>query len=521
MSDASRQKLLLLPDLGDFLFLFVIWSTLFALRDRLYSDGSTGWHLVTGDFILRSGIVPRVDLISDTFADKAWVAYEWLFDLGAAIIVNFGGLSLLAVVISVSLGYLFISIYERARREGAGALVAASIVVLAILVALGHTLARPHLVTFWAIWIFSTVLEDFVRDRVSVRRMCITLALVMLVWVNCHPAFALGLLLVLIHAASQMVLSFCGRQADVLDRHRRKTKVLLIACIGLGLLTLVNPYGLDLHRYIFQYWSEGIHSHTSEFMSPIFKGNLHATCLELLFFGLAAGLALGWTRISVSGLLTCIVLAHFALAAVRSMPLFAIVAAPYIAGLLADPTSSDTTIGAQGDGVKSGALAGIYSRFNELEMRCKMHLMPLACTILLLSAACLFHPHFENCVTSKFDPARLPTDSLTYISSHNLDLKRGLNYDNWGGYLRYSLGKRVFIDDRADFYGPAFYSDYATVMMTGDGWQSILDKYQIDWILFPASSKLVETLARDPRWSLMVSDPASRLYVRSSLGSSK
>ncbi len=512
MSDASRPKQLALPDLGDFLFLFVIWSTLFALRDRLYSDGSTGWHLVSGDYVLKSGSVAHVDLISNTFADKAWVSYEWLFDLVIALITNKGGLSLLAVVISVALGYLFLSIYERARREGSGAIVAVAIVMLAILISLSHTLARPHLVTFWAVWIFSTDLEDFVRDRISMRRLSITLTLIMLVWVNCHPAFALGILIAGIHAASQVVLWSFGRLPEERRRHRAKAQLLLALCVGLGLITIVNPYGLELHRYIFQYWSEGVHTHTSEFMSPVFKGNMHSTCLELMFFVLAAGLALARTQISAGGFLTCLVLAHFALAAVRSMPIFAIVAAPYLAGLF--PASGTT---AKVAGTVFGAAAAVYSRFNDLEGRCKRHLIPLACSILLLMFSCFFQPIYEKNMTSKFDPVRLPTGTLTYIKNNNLDLKHGLNYDNWGGYLRYSLGKRVFIDDRADFYGPAFYSDYARVMTAAEGWQSVLDKYQIDWILFPAQSRLTETLANDPRWSLTASDAASQLYLRSTV----
>ncbi len=54
--------------------------------------------------------------------------------------------------------------------------------------------------------------------------------------------------------------------------------------------------------------------------------------------------------------------------------------------------------------------------------------------------------------------------------------------DNWGGIIRYKIDYPVFIDDRADFYGEAFYIEYAKILQASPGWQSLLKKHQIEWI---------------------------------------
>src|SRR5262245_4253689 len=105
-----------MPDVGDMIFFFVMSLLLFWKPNMLFGDGSTGWHLVTGDYVLRNGHPPTTDLISYTLPDKAWVAYQWLFDAFIAGLAKIGGLNLVAVVLSAIVGFLFVRLYDRMRR---------------------------------------------------------------------------------------------------------------------------------------------------------------------------------------------------------------------------------------------------------------------------------------------------------------------------------------------------------------------------------------------------------------------
>src|SRR5262249_7633043 len=100
-----------LPDFGDFFFLLVLNFLLFSNPSFLFSDGSTGWHLVTGRFILDNHVIPHQDLISYTFPGAPWVAYEWLFDLFAAFMERLAGLNGLAVAVSSLIALVILLLY--------------------------------------------------------------------------------------------------------------------------------------------------------------------------------------------------------------------------------------------------------------------------------------------------------------------------------------------------------------------------------------------------------------------------
>ena len=70
-----------LPDLGDVLFVLIVGLLLFSRPAYLFSDGSTGWHLVVGRWVLQHGDVPRADFLSYTAAGTPWVAFEWLAEV--------------------------------------------------------------------------------------------------------------------------------------------------------------------------------------------------------------------------------------------------------------------------------------------------------------------------------------------------------------------------------------------------------------------------------------------------------
>lgn len=514
----TEPKSLPLPSVGDFLFLFVMQINLFLLPNFLFAEGSTGWHLVAGDYILNTKSIPQTDLISCTFPDKAWVAYEWLFDVFIASMNALGGLNLLGVALSAGIGFLFLSIYDRTRREGAGIILSFGLVLLSILVSLTHWHARPHLVTFLCVWIFLTTLEDFYRGLVSKRKLFLFLCPTIILWVNCHPAFPLGFVILTMYVVSAMVQSMGSKTAEERSNFKNKFVSLFILGIALFALTFVNPYGIRLHAYIFSYLqgSEILVS-TQEFMSPIFKGGLHATCLEILYFAFASGLYVSKQRISLPGLLTCLAFGHLSLSAVRNMPLYAIVVVSFIGHLWGNTRQDAVPPDAEPTGKLTffSRLKKSLSDFEAQEAHCKMHILPYAYTILLIVVA-LNGGSFMGApwLKSAFDPVHLPVETVSYIKDNKVDMNRLFNFDNWGGYLRYKLGERVRMDDRADFYGLPVYAKYSTVMALGDGWQKVLADQKIDWVLFPKDSALTAQLRTNSDWKSVCKDEASELFER-------
>ena len=511
-----------LPSVGDIIFACLMWLLLGVLPNFVYGDGSTGWHLVTGHYILDNFQIPRNDLISHTFADKAWVPYEWLSDVIFAGVERIGGLELLAVVIAGSISFLFVSIYDEMRRRGCNFGLTLVLIIIGILASSIHWLARPHIFTFFGVYIFTRYLEAFHRREISARALYLILGLTMLIWVNAHPAFLIGFAVLLIYSVCDFLAALLKAPGEAQEGSKENIIAMLISLAITGVAACVTPYGLALFSYISKYLKQSsILSQTDEYLSPVFHGQLHATCLELLFFALAFGLATSRWKPKIAQLLTVLAFAHLSLSAVRNEPLFVIVALPLIGQLYGNSGMIEQL------GVAQNEMAGWFAfvrrkwnetaaSFDETELSCTMHLLPILIVVVLSGSAILHkvNPGIPSIIKSGFDAKTKPTATLAYITEHGLDPKRGFNFDNWGGYLRYKTGERVYIDDRADFYGEEFYLQYAQIAQLKPGWRDLLDREDFQWIVFPRNSHLAENLKSSKGWKLAAEDAASMLFVR-------
>src|SRR5258708_17091434 len=84
----DRQKFALrfFPSLSDFAFLapaVLLFAVMGGTRVML-SDGDTGWHIRSGDWILEHGRPPAIDFFSFTKPGQPWYAFEWLWDVSFA-----------------------------------------------------------------------------------------------------------------------------------------------------------------------------------------------------------------------------------------------------------------------------------------------------------------------------------------------------------------------------------------------------------------------------------------------------
>ena len=74
----------LTPGFADLIFAALV-SWLFILSAKgwglLLSDGDTGWHIRTGEWILANGKVPHQDLFSFSRPGADWFAWEWGADI--------------------------------------------------------------------------------------------------------------------------------------------------------------------------------------------------------------------------------------------------------------------------------------------------------------------------------------------------------------------------------------------------------------------------------------------------------
>ena len=71
-----------MPSVADLIFVAVLCALLFTpLSVKLLGDAGIGWHIRTGQQILHTRSIPRVDSFSSVMQGKPWFAWEWLYDV--------------------------------------------------------------------------------------------------------------------------------------------------------------------------------------------------------------------------------------------------------------------------------------------------------------------------------------------------------------------------------------------------------------------------------------------------------
>jgi hypothetical protein len=518
----AKTKALPLPDLGDIFFLCIVQLLLFARPNFLFGDGSTGWHIVVGNYMLEHHVVPHSDILSYTFPGKAWIAYEWLSELTMAVLVKWGGLNLLNVVASAFIALLIVMIYHRCCKTGCHFLLVVVLTLLGAIVSSIHWLARPHIFTFFGVYWFATKLDDFSKGTISGVKLMVCLSLGMLIWVNCHPGFVFGFGILCIYLFCYIMQYILVEALEMKNLYKQRSKWLFLTLLATGSMSLCNPYFLDLYTYTVNYLQRRtIIDVTNEFTSPIFHGNVQPACLVLLFAFLVVGLAITKRPLPFAQLMIALAFGHLSLSAIRNLPLFVIVVLPLISQLFSK------TIFSPGQSMFSSlnnriqamleSLSGLNASFMETDSRCRLHILPILLVSVLIFASFNGGKVFGQVVIdTTVDQLSLPSKTLMAIKDLKLNPKQGFNLDNWGGCLSYQLGVPVFIDDRTDFYGEPFFFEYDTILNALPGWQDLLKKYGIKWALIPNDSRFGNALEQTLNWKLAVKDDAASLYVETS-----
>jgi hypothetical protein len=473
------------PDLGELLFSSILGLLLFSRPTYLFSDGSTGWHLVVGRWVLAHRAVPRREFLSYTFAGEPWVAFEWLSDVALAVLESLGGLPVVAVGCAVAIATLFWMLYRDMRSSGCAAWLALLLCAAGAIASSVHWLARPHLVTFFAIYALYRALDRHWNGRLGGRQLAVLVGVIFLVWANAHPAFPLGLVLVAIFLAGALLSAV--RRPGV---ERVRARAMALAFGVATAVTFANPYGYALHVYVARHLADPVLGATEEFLPPSLDGSLQTTCFFALVALVVAVLLTRPHAAATPQALAALVLTALALRGVRHVPLFVVVALPLLGERLASERSLRT--------VSAGVPAPLASIVLSVGLLAVAVVGPLR---ELLLARC------------GFDPVSFPTTTLEWVRERRMP-EHGLAWDNWGGFLAYQLGIPIFIDDRSDFFPRDFTRDYARMALGDSQATAMLDHYAVEWVLFPREGALAKRLAGEDGWRLAEEDPAARLFVR-------
>jgi hypothetical protein len=315
----------------------------------------------------------------------------------------------------------------------------------------------------------------------------------MVVWANLHGAFVYGILLV--------ALCLVGA---IFEHERRR----LVEMSGLGfflvLASFVNPVGPNLVSHIISALQDRfVLDMTVETQSPNFHSISTLPFAGLLVLSLAiawrTNRRLGWTPLILIGGWSA-----FALYSARNIPLYAQVAVLTLA------PAAESLIDEMLPAAKR-----FLSRTDVIDRLAWGWMWAAVVVAVLVSLQASGSKLDAWGMGNAFDPHVFPVAAVDALQE-SPPAGNMFNEFNWGGYLLYRLWpqKGVFIDGQTDFYGEGLTREYLQVVNVEPGWDAVLDRYKVEWVIVAPTRALAARLDASPDWTRRYEDETAGVWVR-------
>lgn len=475
------------------LFTALLFLALFVLSTREIGDPDFWWHLRTGQYIVELRAIPYTDPFSLTRAGYTWVTHEWLTEVLLYVLYTLGSFPLLILTFAAIITLTFAFVYARMPGKP---YVAGFVLLLAALSTAPTWGVRPQMLTLLLASVFLYILEQ--------RRAWLwMLPPLMLLWVNLHSGYALGLVLIATYLMGEMVENLIARsippRALALSFHAlapHASRTLFLVLLGCFIAVLFNPNGATMFVYPFEtLTSRAMQAYIQEWFSPDFH-RIEFQPFAWLWVGTLAAIALGGKRVSLTQTLLLAGFGYAALRSARNIPIFALIAAPILAEqlwhLVTARFNVSRTSWTRGISIVNGLIFALA---------------------LLAGGMRVASVISQQAVVER---ARFPVAAVDFLQAR--DARGGIyNTYAWGGYLiwRGYPHWRVFIDGRADVYGDTFIEQvYLQVYRGRTNWQALLAQYDVRFVLLEPDAPLVASLERADEWQRVYVDAQAVIFER-------
>jgi len=489
----------LIPRVSDVLFCAVLLYTSVFAGMRMFGDGDTGYHVRAGELMLRSGSILHFDPFSHIRPLLPWTTHEWLAEIIMALCNRVAGLPGVVLVFSLVLAVTNLLFFRMLRNRGAGILLSSAVLILFVASAKLHWLARPHIFSQLFMLYWYITLEKL-QDGEEIRAWLLPVS--MLVWVNLHGGYIVGIFLIILYLGGNLSLFFTApMEWDAMARQR---VAVLLKILGWSIVAaLLNPIGYKIFLFPFQLaMDKTLLDSVQEFLAPNFH---EQQMLKYLLFILVAVLVVSRRRMQPVHLILILFFLNMALCSVRYIPLFAMILLPIVTRHMGSVMKG-----------RFHRIAGILRRREitvaSVDAVARGWLWPVLVTLVVTVFV------VSGKVSYGYDPASKPVAALEFLQREHIT-GNVFNNDVFGGVMIYALSDRykVFIDGRLDMYHSAgILKEYFKVISLQPGWEAILKKHDIEWFFFDTDSVLTRFLLTLPAWKLIYSDKVASIFVKNS-----
>jgi hypothetical protein len=473
------------------LFFIILFLGLFLMTIGPIIDPDFWWHLRTGQLIAQTHAIPSADPFSFTYNGQPWVTQEWLSELIIYWLYQLGGFGLLIFASTLVITGAFLLAYFRSPKDSRP-YIAGFTLLLGAITTIPTWGVRPQMISLLLFSLFLFLLDRY-RIKGNVKYI-IPLPLIMLIWVNLHAAFILGLVLLAIFIAGGFIEQVYAeiRKTNSLDTPTLKSNLNLVAILGLSFLaTLINPNGLRALLYPLGSLTTG-QQYIVEFLSPDFN-LLEWQPLAIFLLAIIGAGMLSKKAISPTKIILTLFFGYAALRTMRHIPLFSIAAIP----ILAEQIDS---------------LWRIRS-----ELKISSRLLNLMISLFLIASVLIAGLRFVQVVRgqSKAEALSFPKNAVDWIKE-NQPKGNLFNSYYWGGYIIWRLYPQypVYIDGRAGDWGNKYIIAYNSIYRAQSGWEQALDIQGVRLVLIEPASGLATALRQSPLWSILYEDQISVIFEK-------
>ncbi|MBI5599335.1 MAG: hypothetical protein HY890_06295 [Deltaproteobacteria bacterium] len=516
-----KNRTILLPSIADVIFVILFISLSFR-GAGLLGDGDTGYHIRAGEYMINTLSVPKNDIFSFLSPPLPWTAHEWLSEVIMALVHRVSGLTGIVLFFAFLISSVYFLLFKTIRSRNHDILAAAAVTILVTGSSTIHWLARPHVFSLLLTVIWYHLLDGF---QYQGKNRLYLLPALMLLWVNLHGGFILGLMLTGVYLSGN-ILDGLFRADDERKKCVQRAKNLALCLAACLAASLVNPHGWRILLFPFEIASNKfIMDSINEFLSP----NFHNVALfKYMILLVIAVFAISKASLNVIEIILVTLFTNMALYSARHIPLFGIIVLPVI-------TRQMDLIIARGHGLAAGGLVerffDIFRKKSEgiasMDGCARGYLWP---AITVMAVIAFFAAGTGKAgglagkadwltggqeMEYKFDGKKLPVEAVEFMKRENIPGNM-FNNDEFGDYIIYAAWPRyrVFFDGRSDMYGEAMLREYFKIIWIEPGWDGVLKKYDINWIIYNSGSALSQFLLQRRDWRLIYSDGVADIFVR-------
>lgn len=249
-------------------------------------DPDFGWHLKYGEYYVIHHQMQVTNLFSTEMPSYHYLNSAWGNDLIMYAIFHAGGfvgISIVGAILFTGIFYFFAKATNMVLAEKTWIF---PLLYMVLFLVAGNSL-RDQFFTFLGIAIVYYIIAECEKGKT--KKLFLTIPLFFL-WANIHGEFILGYGLFTIWMMIYMVRIYTDRVKKASRELLEKRYILYLSWIGIGVATLINPYGIDLYREIIRHANNPLQIIVTEW-SPVDQFSIH--WWYLLIWGILLSIAIG------------------------------------------------------------------------------------------------------------------------------------------------------------------------------------------------------------------------------------